>query len=366
MKQKSDTLTNNLKLRIIVVFLAFIAVTLLSPAGAGADDRSFYFPEVVIEAEIKPDGSMEVVEDRTFSFDGHYQGAWQYIYLKHNAEIRDVRVSESGQPYEEMPIGTQDVPDIFYVDYKQDHVYIDWSFEAQDENRTFTISYTVDKVVLVHQDVAELYWQFIGDEWGERTSYAKVTLTLPEGATQEQIRAWGHGPLQGDVTVVSPTTVTWEVENLPARTFLEGRVAFPPELVPQSSNFSGKEGLPGILEDEEQWAREANLQRMKGRIDYILGPLLAIGMLIYLIVISRKAKRSRDAYKGDYYRELPGDYTPAEAGYLVRFKRNTPEDFTATLMDLARRGHLKLEEYEGEKGWLFKREYTGYRIIPAE
>ena len=74
--------------------------------------RSYYFPRVLIEAELHPDGSMSVVEERTFSFDGEYHGAWQYIYLKNNASIKDVLVSEQGRPYSEMPAGTQGIPGI--------------------------------------------------------------------------------------------------------------------------------------------------------------------------------------------------------------------------------------------------------------
>ncbi|MDZ4133313.1 MAG: DUF2207 domain-containing protein [Dethiobacteria bacterium] len=342
------------------------AVNLFFPAVAGAqDDRSFHFPSVIIEAEVNPDGTMSVTEERTFRFDGRYRGAWAYIYLKHNAAIRDVLVSEGGEPYREMPVGTQDIPGIFYVEYESDQIYIDWSYEANNEDRTFTLSYVVDNAVLVHEDVAELYWQFIGDEWGERADYVRVTLTLPAGANHEDVRAWGHGPLTGEVFIESPTTIVWEVEDLPAWTILEGRVAFPLELVAQAKNYTGKDGLPGMLADEQKWANQANRRRTMARVDFFLGPLLFLVMLVFYIVAKIGEKRSPDAYKGDYYRELPGDYSPAEAGYLIRSGKTKPEDFTATVLDLSRRGHLKFEEYQGESGLIFKKPFTDYRVMPA-
>ena len=142
--------------------------------------------------------------------------------------------------------GTRDIPGIFYVEEHPGHVYIDWSFEAANEQRTFTISYTVENAVLVHQDVAELYYQFIGGEWDEPTDHARVVLTLPEGATDEELRVWGHGPLQGFVSKEGTNRVVWEVKDLPRRTFLEGRVVFPVKLVPEAANFSGREGFPGF------------------------------------------------------------------------------------------------------------------------
>ncbi|MEW5784972.1 MAG: DUF2207 domain-containing protein [Bacillota bacterium] len=302
-----------------VVFGLVLAAALLNPAVARAeDDRSFYFPSLLIEAAVQPDGSMTVVEERTYSFNGPYRGAWQYIHLKHNASIRDILVSENGVPYEQMPPGTQDIPGIFYVEQHPDHVYIDWSYEAADEWRTFTISYTVDNAVMVHEDKAELYYQFIGNEWDVRTDYARVILTLPAGSVMEDLLVWGHGPLYGEVRKESPTRVVWEVERLPSRTFLEGRAVFPVELVPQSANLSGKDGLPGILKEEEEWANKANLQRKLLQLDFILGPVLLLTALLVIFIVRRKATRDPAAFSGDYYRELPGEYSPAEAGYLHR------------------------------------------------
>ena len=277
----------------LVYLLIIAAVALLLPAKAGAqDDRSFYFPAVIIEAEVNPDGSMQVVEERTFRFNGRYRGAWSYIPLKNNSMIRDVQVSERGMPYREVAVGVQDISGVYYVEYEPDQVYIDWSFEAYNEDRTFIISYTVDNAVLVHTDLAELYWQFIGKEWGERAEYVSITLRLPPGAGEGDIRAWGHGPLYGDVQIISPVMVVWEVDGLPANTFVEGRVTFPSSLVGQANNFSGKEGLPGILAEEQKWARQANLKRSLTRLDYFVGPLIAIAMLIYYIITRFRSKRA--------------------------------------------------------------------------
>ena len=88
--------------------------------------------------------------------------------------------------------------------------------------------------------------------------------------------------------------------------------------------------------------------------------------MIYYLVLRRKALRHPQAYRGDYYRELPGDYSPAEAGYFVRLGRTAPEDITATILDLARREHLRLEEYREEKGLILKRSHTDYRVHPGE
>ncbi len=323
--------------------------------------KSFHFPKVLIEAELHPDGSMSVVEERTFNFDGRFRGAFQHIYLKHNASIRDVQVSEQGEPYEQMPIGTQDIPGIFYVEEKPGLIYIDWSFEALNEERTFTVSYIVDDAVLVHDDVAELYYQFIGDESDERTDFARVVLTLPGSVPEDELRVWGHGPLYGNVSK-EDNRVVWEITDLPKLTFLEGRVVFPAQLVPGAAHHSGQEGLPVILKEEEKWAAKANRARLFSRVDLYGGVVVFLGALILYLFLRFRAHRDPQAYPGDYFRDLPGEYSPAEAGYFSRLGRTVPEDITATIMDLTRRGHLQLEEYTDKKGLVIKRAFTDYRI----
>lgn len=344
---------------VLVFFLYF-------PLARAGDDRSFDFPTVLITAEVHPDGSMTIVEERTFSFRGFWKSAWENIPLKYNTSIKDVSVGERNTPYRQMSPGTQDIPGVFYVKQHHDHVYIDWSFEASDENRTFIISYTVDNAVLVHDDVAELYYQFIGDEWEERTDYARVVLKLPPGAATEELLVWSHGPLHGKVTKEGPDRVVWEVENLPGRTFLEGRVVFPVELVPLAADFSGEEGLPGILAEEKAWAARANRERLLARLDYILGPLLLLAAVVLMVILRRRSTAHPGAFSGDYYRELPGDYSPAEAGYLYRLGRNSPHDFTATVLDLVRRGHLHLEEFQSVSGKPGKKESTDFHLFRRE
>ncbi len=351
----------------LAVLFSFLLVLLLFPSYAAADDdRSFTCPEVLIEAEVLSDGSMLVAEKRTFNLRGRWRGMTQRIRLTPGVDFTDVLVSEGGAAYEQKPPGTIDIPGIFFVDRDNKYFYIDWSFDAYNQVRTFVISYRVENAVVVHQDVAELYWQFIGDETDARIDYARVNLTLPPGAAGADLLVWGHGPLYGEVWKEGADRVVWEVEALPRKTYLEGRVVFPAELVPESTNLSGREALPGILQEEDKLARRADLQRTIHRMDYLLGPALFLALLIVYVVLRRKSTTDPEAYRGDYYRELPGDYSPAEAGYLFRLGKTKSEDFTATVMDLARRGHLRLEEYRGETGRIRKRSFTDYRIIPEE
>ena len=58
----------------------------------------------------------------------------------------------------------------------------------------------------------------------------------------------------------------------------------------------------------------------------------------------RYGRKHRSVFDGDYYRDLPANYSPAELSVLWNFKAMNANDITATIMDLARRQFLFLEE----------------------
>ncbi|MGE5594126.1 MAG: DUF2207 domain-containing protein [Betaproteobacteria bacterium] len=89
------------------------------------------------------------------------------------------------------------VPGTYRVEETSDGVEVAWHFRAEDESRTFALAYRIKGAVVSHNDVTELYWKCVGDEWVVGASEAKVTIALPKGASKEDIRAWAHGPLWG-------------------------------------------------------------------------------------------------------------------------------------------------------------------------
>ena len=63
--------------------------------------------------------------------------------------------------------------------------------------------------------------------------------------------------------------------------------------------------------------------------------------------------KSLNHFEGKYYRELPGDYTPAEMSVLMSFGRVNTRDIMATLMDLARKKQLVISQNKINKKSIF-------------
>jgi len=362
------------RIGILSLFIGLLfSLTFLTEDMAQAA-RSFTIQQTAIDAEVLPDASMRVTERLTIDFSGQWNGFYIKIPQNNNPVV-EVVVREKGEPFK-FNSGTEyGPPGTYLLKTEGSQLLIDWSISARDEVRTFDVSYRVINAVKLHNDVAELYRKFIGDANQEKIADVKVNLKLPAGAEKykqgEEIRIWGHGPLQGEVNFAGSNMVTWQVKNLPAYTFVEGRVVMPLALFSQApaAAYTGQTALASILSQEQGWAQDANRQRWVARAEYAGGAGIVGGALAVVVLLWRKYGRSHGTnFEGDYYRDLPGSYSPAELSVLWNFRKMQAQDLTATIMDLARRKFLYLEEENIEVPGLFgNKEKTTYRLsfLPA-
>ncbi|MEQ8176381.1 MAG: DUF2207 domain-containing protein [Syntrophomonadaceae bacterium] len=349
------------------LLLGLLLALVTAPGAAQA--RSLSMQQVVVDAEVRPDASMQVTERLTIKFSGQWNGF--YIKIPQGyTPITDVTVQEKGQSYKFNPGTDYGPPGTYLVKTEGSQVVIDWSISARDEVRTFDVSYRVNKAVKIHNDTAELYRKFIGESNGNKIAAVQVNLKLPAGAEKyrqgEDIRIWGHGPLNGEVEFAGADKVVWKVTDLPAYTFVEGRVVMPTALfggIPASYRTS-LNALPAILAEEEGWAQKANQERLQARMELAGGAAIIGGTLAGLLLLWRRfGRRHPTVFDGDYYRDLPATYSPAELSVLWNYKKMKAQDLTATILDLARRRFIRLDQETVEvRRLLGSKEVATYRV----
>lgn len=350
--------------RLLFLFLIAICFFLAKPKISFAD-KDYHFERIKIDVTVNQDKSFDFVEERTFDFSGDFSWATYTLPIKGTSEIVDFSVSENGEGYQEDPSGSEGT---FTVQRDPTKLFAKWYYSASDEKRTFTFRFHAVDGVKLYNDTAELYWKFIGEDSDKGTDFSEVTVNLPQGAEKNEIKAWLHAPLQGLVKIVDGQTVRFTVPNLPPNTFVEGRILFPPRLLEGALVDEPVDKKPEILEEEKRWAEEANrrrqIARTKRRLGLYLGifiPLIFLG--IYLLLYFKFGKEHKPQFEGEYYRELPGKYGPAILGYLWQMGKVDLKDMTATIMDLARRGFLKItEKKEVKKGLLGTKEDFKYLL----
>ena len=350
----------------------FLVLAFMTPVAFA--DRSLTMDQIIVDAQVLPDASMLVTERITVDFSGQWNGFYVEI-PQGDSPVTEVQVSENGQPYEFNPGTEYGPPGTFLTKVEGDNIIIDWSIDAYDQVRTFDVSYRLINAVKVHSDVAELYRKFIGEANGNKISYVQVNLTLPPGAEQfkqgEDIRIWGHGPLNGEVEFAGPDGVLLKVSDLPPYTFMEGRAVMPISFFADApaEAYSDQPALSNILAEEQGWADKANKERTMAKVETGAGVGIVAAALGVVFVLWRSFGRKHPTvFDGDYYRDLPANYSPAELSVLWNYKAMNANDITATIMDLARRQFLFLEEDTVQvRRLLGSKEVTTFRLsfMPA-
>ena len=329
-----------------VATLAIVAVVVIGQAPA-AWAKSFDIGSVATTATVAPDGSMTVSEDVTYQFDGDFNHLTRSFA---SGTIVDVRAAEGERTLDIEQTGSPGVP-------------WQWAIPNTTGRHTFTFSYRVIDAVRAGSDVGELNWQFIGTDTPVSIDHVTIDIKVPGDGTG--VRAWAHGPLNGVVTVTA-NLVGLDVEQLPANTFVEAHVVDPIE------NFTMAPGptplLPGILLQEQRDADTANASRAAGRerLDQrhaltLAMPFVVLAGLLGFVLIwflwGREPGRPEDI--GDYWREVPDD-PPAVGRSLLDFGTVDASGFSATVVDLAQRGYLRISEERTDR--LIGKDKVTYRF----
>jgi len=225
-----------------------------------------------------------------------------------------------------------------------------WVPGAQDTTKTIVLHYTVGNGLKYFEDHDELYWNVTGDEWDVPIEATSARVLLPAGATGVKALAfsgaYGAREQHADVRITGPE--------------IEYRMTRPLDF---------REGLTAVVGWDKGLVLEpgpAQLTRLFLRSNWPL--VLPIGIFFgmwYLWYTRGRDPRLRPitvAY------DPPDSLTPAEVGTLLD---NSPDlrDITATLVDLAVRGYLRIEERHESKllGFWSTQAFHLHRLkIPAE
>ncbi|HEX7023812.1 MAG TPA: DUF2207 domain-containing protein [Gemmatimonadales bacterium] len=237
---------------------------------------------------------------------------------------------------------TETLRERHYIKYKM------WVPGAVDAVRTVVLRYRVHNALRYFEDHDELYWNLTGDEWDVALGDVSARIILPAGAGG--IRATAFNGVYGSTS--REAAVVAEGDSV--------RITMPRKL-------EFREGLTGVVGWNKGLVAEPTLA------DKVLGFLTAnwplglpVPVLIGMLMIWRRRGRDPGALPVTVQYEPPEGLTPAEAGSLTDESVDM-RDITATLVDLAVHGHLRIEERPESSlfGLLKSTEYVFHRTEPA-
>ncbi len=305
----------------LVGLIAIAALSFVSPVAAAVEEiRSF---DAVIE--VRSDGHVIVRERITYVFPGSRHGIYRVIPESY--------VDESGKR-STVPIKVLSVTNEVGVPLRATVTTSSRgrSIRIGDPNvfvsgeQVYVITYDVTGAVRYFTDHDELYWNVTGTEWEVPVRAASASVRLPSGIVRTDIRTrcfvGAHGSTSEDCLRATR-------EN--------------------GAEFSAKGPLTVVV----GWPKghvavlKAVVSRRAFSIALALLPLLIpVAVFARLYVVWRRHGRD-PAGRGTTVVQYdpPAGTRPADVGFLMD-ERADVSDITATIVDLAVRGYLRITEIE--------------------
>ncbi len=364
--------------RILAWALLLAAVHVGLPSGS-AWAQGFAFESIKrydVRIDIQPSGSMLVTEIIDYDFGSvakhgifrdiperlHYDDTYDRIYRIDVVSVMavgapaDFEVEHQGGGILHIRIGDPDVT------VSGEHVY--------------TIVYRVDGALNGFADHDELYWNAIGADWDVQIDQASVRVTGPAPVTKVACFTGPVGSTLGCAkAVIKNGAAVFSQPTMPPYNALSVVVALPKGSVASTAP---------IL--EERWSLDRAFERTPSTVGGSVG-LLAVIVIGFGLLVWRRGRDRR--YRGSQVDQVmgspggqeqavplfesgeapvefapPEDVRPGQVGTLIDEQANTL-DVTATIIDLAVRKYMVIEEIE-KQGWFGKPDWKLTRTKKAD
>lgn len=321
--------------------LLALVVILGSWEAAQAQDKSLNWQRYDVNITVQSNSDILVEEIQQIEFtSGTFRFGFAAIPMDRLERIEDVQVSEIIDGVERPYTPRTSNEYGFVTSTNEGDLEITWYFPPTGNSvHTYILRYRVIGGLRFYEGGDQLFWKAIAPDHNFPIQESRVTVTLPATFPQEQLKVESYGA-SATSDYNDRGQVVFEAQNIPADQELEVRVEFPPGVV---------QGSP------PSWQAAFDRKQTWGPVlSYIFGGLglilLAGGPLgVYLLWYMR----GRDRPVGlvaEYITEPPTDMPAGVVGTLVDETADV-KDVIASIVDLARRGALRMEE-EKKEGFL--------------
>jgi uncharacterized membrane protein len=231
-------------------------------------------------------------------------------------------------------------------DYRDLKIYIPG---AVDTTRTVEIDYTLRNAVRFFDNHDEFYWNVTGNDWPVPIDHASARVSFPDsaaGSLRAQAFTGVYGSTEREATSdVKGPDVSFETTNpLPMRGGLTIDIYIPKGILAEPSSLT-----------RALWFLGSN--------PIVFLPFVTLGVMFVLWWYKGRDPDAGISVAPMY--EPPPGISPAEAGTLLDDSIH-PRDITSTIVDLAVRGYIKIEETVDKGVFFHHKDYIFHLLKPQE
>jgi uncharacterized membrane protein len=304
-----------------VVAIILLALSAAMPAVA----RTLVFKHFDAQVRVHPDGTIDVTE----VLEAQFTGAWHGIYRTIPVEYTD----DAGLNYTlllDQISATDSDGHSLKLEQNREGRYVKFKIyvpAAEDATRTILLHYRVLDALRFFQDHDELYWNVTGNEWDNQIELVTAHIELPAGVTG--LHAVAYTGVTGSRTEDARVEIKDNVVDITS-----------------TRRLGYRQGLTAVVGFDKGFVRPPSASMQFVRFLKSNSPLL-IPLIAFFVMLWLWWTRGRDpqrlAISVQY--EPPDKLTPGECGTLVD-NEAAMRDITATLVDLAVKGYLTIEQKE--------------------
>jgi len=328
-------------LPIVLVLLILFGVAVAPVAASPLYAKSVVAERMDVDVTVLANGDIKVIQTQQIKFQGGpFREGFQTIRLKNSDGVTGISLAEvGGRVYQSGAGGDY----TFSVTRNADEFEVVWYFPSiTNQTRKFQLSYTLKNVVRQYDS-------------GDKVQFMAIPDALEYPVYASTIKVYLPAPLVADPDFAGPAA-KWQISSDEKMVTIDLERAVSPN---QGFQFGIIFQHGAITVPKPSWQAEADRQyefetKVKPWIDLGLGALglamlLAVPAMLYLVWFMF----GRDPNVGlvaEYITEPPSDLPAGVAGALVD-ERADLRDLTATMIDMARRGYLTMEERESKGGF---------------
>ena len=311
-----------------------------------AADKSYKILSTDIQTTINNDGTINFVETREFSFKGDFTFVYQVIPKRGFDKIYDIQVSENGVAY----LNKNTKQDgTFLIDERKNSYRIYLYHNSSNENKKFTIKYTLENPFTVGEKDSQFYWIYLSDRWDKRPGDLYITQKFSSDIQDNDIIYDIEYPSNSDKYEFNTdnSSLSFFSSDFSSSTEMKLRTIFP------SSYFVNVK-----MNDENfSLAKLEEKKRNKELVQYFIGFLVVFSMVSFISYYRRNLKKFKlDIDENQQFTSFPSDHHPVVINGLIYRELTlgpTGSGILSTLFELGSLKKISIEVIEKGK-WFFK------------
>ena len=326
-------------IKTILTLIIFFSISI-------AADKSYKILSTDIQTTINNDGTINFVETREFSFKGDFTFVYQVIPKRGFDKIYDIQVSENGVAY--LNKNTKE-DGTFLIDERKNSYRIYLYHNSSNENKKFTVKYTLENPFTVGEKDSQFYWIYLSDRWDKRPGDLYITQKFSSDIQDNDIIYDIEYPSNSDKYEFNTdnSSLSFFSSDFSSSTEMKLRTIFP------SSYFVNVK-----MNDENfSLAKLEEKKRNKELVQYFIGFLALFSIVSFISYYRRNLKKFKlDIDENQQFTSFPSDHHPVVINGLIYRELTlgpTGSGILSTLFELGSLKKISIEVIEKGK-WFFK------------